>query len=515
MRIETLAHTWNHDRASDRIDAALKAVEDVEIAEYTRDLSLENIPVWKAYRVSGVHLYADIVNLDEMLNVTADEGVTCHRRTLRFVNQNYRAVRRIFAETDAKRVDFHNQRLHALIAKPYGAQAENEAARIHHAVTISQLVIDVLAATNDDDEQIPNAKVRIGIDSGKALAVNNGRRGGREPLFLGAPANFAAKLSGAGKQVGIFLTNNARSAIGLKKANEPALLALTTEEVAACQKAAKLGVNKDDIIEGWRDDLKANPIGVFEFKRHTPPLRTMDIAVLTPANSRRQEAISLYADLDGFTAYVDRNIEHKAKDVVRALHVLRSEMDCGLSADFDGRRIRFIGDCLHGIMCEGTAQTTDESASVSNATLCAGALRSGFKVALKKLEAADIDTEGLGLQIGFDLGPIATTRLGMQGDRVRCSIGRAVRSSEREQMRCGEAETAIGKAAYDAATEAVRKLFGVTRKIAELDFNEAVEALADDGDESARASKAEAFVGASPAVIKSTTVAVKPHAEGR
>lgn len=510
-----MAHTWKYDRASDRIDAALKAVEEVEIADYTRDLSLENIPVWKAYRVPGVHLYADIVNFDDMLHVTAEEGVTCHRRSLRFLNQHYRAVRRIFSATDAKRVDFHNQRLHALVAKPYGADETNEAARIHHAVAIGQLMIDVLSETDDDDEQIPDAKLRIGIDSGEALAVNNGRRGGREPLFLGAPANLAAKLAGKSKKVGIFLTNNARAAIALAEVDDPALTALTQTEVAASQEAAALEVTKDEVIEDWRQDIKDNPIGTFEFTRHTPPLRTMDIAAFTPANSRRQEAISVYADLDGFTGYVDRNIADNAEDVVRALHVLRSEMDQVLSSDFEGRRIRFIGDCIHGLMCEGTAHTTDEAASVSDATLCAGALRSGFKLALEKLDNAGVDTDGLGLQIGFDLGPIATTRLGMQGDRVRCSTGRAVRNSEREQMRCGEAETAIGQAAYDAGTDAVRKLFGSTRKIADLDYNEAVEALSDEGDESARASKTQAFKAAAPAVMKSTTIEIKPHAEGR
>ncbi|OLL29338.1 hypothetical protein BTH42_22885 [Burkholderia sp. SRS-W-2-2016] len=29
-----------------------------------------------------------------------------------------------------------------------------------------------------------------------------------------------------------------------------------------------------------------------------------------------------------------------------------------------GRRVRFIGDCIHGLICEGTAQTTDEIATV-------------------------------------------------------------------------------------------------------------------------------------------------------
>jgi hypothetical protein len=34
----------------------------------------------------AAHLYADIVNLDDILGVTEAEGETCHRRTLRFLN---------------------------------------------------------------------------------------------------------------------------------------------------------------------------------------------------------------------------------------------------------------------------------------------------------------------------------------------------------------------------------------------------------------------------------------------
>ena len=50
----------------------------------------------------------------------------------------------------------------------------------------------------------------------------------------------------------------------------------------------------------------------------------MDIPALTPGNSRRQEAVSIYADIDGFTAYVADNIEENAENVVRVLHVLRA-----------------------------------------------------------------------------------------------------------------------------------------------------------------------------------------------
>ena len=78
-------------------------------------------------------------------------------------------------------------------------------------------------------------------------------------------------------------------------------------------------------MKEWREDLKNSPIGVFEFSRQTPPLRDLDISVLTPKNSRRQEAVSIYADIDGFTAYVAKHIDSNPEDVVRTLHVIRAD----------------------------------------------------------------------------------------------------------------------------------------------------------------------------------------------
>lgn len=516
-----MAHTWNHGRAADHIEKKIKDVKEVKIVSYVRDMSLANIPTNKAYRVDGVHLYADILNLTDMLNVTAVEGVDCHKKTLRFLDLHQRAVHRILQRCDALRVDFHNQRLHALITKPYNMpddakddeEDDAEAQRVYRAVAIAQLIIDVLDQTGDTDESIPNAKVRVGIDSGETLAVNNGRNGGRESLFLGDAANQSAKLSGGGNAKGIFLTSTARTAIGLVKVEHPKNIAMTKAEIEVCQEEADLGVSSESIVKEWRADLAARPIGSFVFTRHTPPLRTIDITALTPGNSRRQEAVSIYADIDGFTAYVRRNIKDNAADVVRTFHVIRAELDRVLSVEFDGRRIRFIGDCLHGLTCDGTAHTTDETASVSSATLCAGGLRSSFELALEKLDESDVNITGLGLAVGFELGPMTVTRLGMQGSRVRTSVSRGTLVAEDEQKRCNGDETAIGPAAFKAGTDAVRKLFGPRRKTDGLDYNATVEGLAQAKDATALSSKETAFASSAPAVIRSTAVEVKPYAE--
>lgn len=471
-----MGHSWKEDRANERIRTRFEEVRKVEIVDYKRDMSLESIPAKKAYRMDAAHLYIDIVNLDDTLANTSVEGDTCHKRTLRFLNQHYRAVHRIIQKTDARRVDFHNQRLHAVVAKPYGDDSER--VRIFHAVAIAQLVADVLAETGDDDEKIPNAKVRVGIDSGRALVVNNGRRSGREPLFLGRPANHAAKCAGAGTTEGIYLTNAARAVIGFPvlATGKDRTTALTSEQIDACVKEADLGVSKEQIIKLWREEQNETPIGSISFSRPSPPLSDLDFDLLSASNTKRFEGVSVYADIDGFSAYVDRHLDHSPEDLVRTLHVMRSELDAVTHMDFGGRRVRFIGDCLHGILLEGTSHTTDVETSISTATLCVGALRSSFACAIAHLSAEGVDTDSLGLAIGFELGPLSVTRLGMKGDMLRCATGRAVLKSEEEQRRCGGTQTAIGAGAYRSAPSAVKEVFGPSRLAEGLSYNAAVAA---------------------------------------
>jgi class 3 adenylate cyclase len=256
-------------------------------------------------------------------------------------------------------------------------------------------------------------------------------------------------------------------------------------------------VSADAIVREWKDDLENNPIGRFEFSGHTPPYRTLDIEELSVKNSRRQDAATVYADIDGFTAYVGKNIatDVDAKHVVRTLDILRTELDAVLHEDFAGRKVRYIGDCVHGLLVEGTAQTTDAEETISNMTLCAAAMRSSFNLALKRLKDKGTDATSLGLAIGFEYGPMTATRLGMKGDLVRCSVSRGVVTAENEQKRSAGTETAIGEIAYNSATNAVRNIFGSNRKRASLDYDAAVEELAAKDDKAAKASKAMASAG--------------------
>ena len=71
---------WKSETTDKRVATRLKEVETVEIKDYVRDTDLHGLARNKAYRVDGVHVYADILNLGEMLQSTEVEGET----TLRF-----------------------------------------------------------------------------------------------------------------------------------------------------------------------------------------------------------------------------------------------------------------------------------------------------------------------------------------------------------------------------------------------------------------------------------------------
>lgn len=456
-------YKWDKSRAENHIDNLCEEVREVTIKQYTRDKSLSNIKVNEAYAMDAVHLYVDILNLEGILTTqNGTESDTTHQRAIRFFDSHVRAIKFILAETGSIFVDFHNQRLHAVIAKPYGT--ENEKARLDRAIAIADLIMESVQQQREvvGDDAIEAAEIRIGIDTGLALAVNNGRRSNREPLFLGNPANYAAKHA-SGDTVGIYLTSKARSVINLclDASQDTKKIKLKTSEIESSKQSADLSVTPQDVS----DELKKNEkkLKDFQFSRTTPPLKKLEFDELYYKSAKRQEIVSIYADIDGFTNFVGKNIdsEEGKKNIVRALHVLRSEMDDTLYSDHEGRRVRFIGDCLHGLICEGSSKTTDFSKSVDVATEAVSAIRSSFLMSLDKLgEYFDIeDLKKLGLAIGYEIGDVSLTRVGKIGDTSRYAIGVSTIESENAQKVCKGNATKIGANAYKYLSDNYKVLF--------------------------------------------------------
>ena len=145
---------------------------------------------------------------------------------------------------------------------------------------------------------------------------------------------------------------------------------------------------------------------------------------------------------------------------------MRAEMGAVLKSDYNGRKVRYIGDCIHGLIAEGDRTETHAMQTVKWAVRAAAGLRSSFDLCKSMLPGV----ESLGLAIGIDYGATPICRLGLRGEgSVRTAASRATCSSETAQKICDGLETALGESAYKAAPASIREVFGSERKVRGLD----------------------------------------------
>lgn len=503
--------SWNHARARDRIrrfesQAPAVRVERFE-TEYLprllreRDFAkamgstardappLYDLPEGAAVLVDTAQVYVRAISYDDVRLEGGRETPVSHARGLAFLGLLYGAGDRVVEGVGAQRVDFHGARMHAVVAEPSGPGGAAE--RIGTALALAE---DMMALAHGAGREIARdakfpLRFRVGIDIGQCVAINSGRADEREPVFIGPAANHAARLAD-GPNEGIYLSDRVRALLGFRRASslaEERALNASLSELRALQafhtSADSLHARARVRLDRWLDDVRnqrsstINPAS-FQFHHHTPPLSSIDYATLSPSNSIRMPLVSIFADLDRYTAFIDECMANgRIASAVRLLHIIRSEFNAVLQNDFDGRKVRFIGDCIHGLLAAGDARTTDLSGSVALATKCAGGMRSSFKLCQELIP----DASRLGLAIGIEAGDTPITRIGIRGERaVRTASSLAVRGSEACQRDCNGEETRIGTRAYEEAPAAVRKLFGDGRVVHDFTYADAALQLGDD-----------------------------------
>lgn len=480
---------WNEDRARKRIQEFRNSVPegDIKVEDFrtfltearvqkgiTVDTSvraaLVDIPRNRAITTDAVHVYANLIDFNDVLTEAGRETEASHKRALEFLHAHYRGCDELIDEFEMQRVDFHGSRLHAVVLAPEGA--ENEGERVRIAVAFSAAFRKMVERLGDKYPNFQTA-VCIGIDSGPAVAIDSGRRGEREPLFIGSPANHAAKLAD-GSAEGLNLSPRAASAIG--QATQPlAKSVYLNEEVerhylddeittAGIRQSANERLEKAyvAVIESLEARIKSDSgEAVFRFHYKEPPLKELVYADHPPSNAIRMDLASIFADIDNFTAYIDNAIATGGiAEAVANLHVIRAEMGAVLRDDFGGRKVRYIGDCVHGLLAEGSKTETDAMDTMKKSVDAAAGLRSSFELCREMLPGI----EGLGLAIGIDFGTTPICRLGLRGDAsVRAAASRATCVSEAEQRRCNGIETALGENAYRQSPASVREAFGSER----------------------------------------------------
>ncbi|RWE14151.1 MAG: guanylate cyclase [Mesorhizobium sp.] len=476
------------------------------------------VPLNRAVLTHGVHIYANLTAFNDRLIENGRETEASHRRSMQFLHGHYEACDRLIAAFGIQRVDFHGGRLHAVVLAPTGP--ENEADRLQTALAFAAALREMVARLSDRYGGEFQTGVRIGIDTGPAVAVNSGRRGELEPLFIGSPANHAAKAA-AGTAEGIYLTERAQAVLNTSQRGDRVILdtvyesAMLSRDIVVNGNVAPARSRVDEAFDAFNaarrmaadvafDGRRAE----FTFHHRQPPLRTIDYANHPPSNAIRMPLASLFADIFGFTDYIDNAMRTgTVAQAVGNLHVLRGEMNYVARDDFDGRKVRYIGDCLHALIAEGDTRNTDERATVRTAVLAAAGIRSSFELCRTILP----NIGELGIAIGVELGPTPIARLGLVGEAsVRWASSRATCKSEEIQGACRGNETNIGPAAHAAADPHIRRVFVGGQPASGLNYPATVALLA-----GASASVAAVSAAAAAPIFRSSPPPMRAYARGK
>ncbi|WP_419188310.1 adenylate/guanylate cyclase domain-containing protein [Stieleria bergensis] len=331
-------------------------------------------------------------------------------------------------------------RAHGLVFRPYdGKDNPNHGARtkqaVIHAITQNTYVLDVFNGVFSDVRDFSSA---VGLASGTSYICNVGKTGKRELISLGTCANLAAKIIGGRDSITITAEMYEALPECLQGHFEKSEVVADVQTYRATGLrwsrnsglAEELGVewNEEKLkkeTERHRDNLPLDQINISE------ATTLIDVSKLTERNCKRTEAVTFYADLDGFTRYVqEAETDDKVVSLIRQFHMIRSEFHSVAGTDYDGLVLQHRGDCILGIM-HLPSGSGKHDIRCQDAVDLAIALQSSMEHVLNEHLA---DREDIHVAVGVDVGKVIVSRLGKQGERISICFGPEVTEAERLQM---------------------------------------------------------------------------------
>lgn len=188
-------------------------------------------------------------------------------------------------------------------------------------------------------------KLASGADIGDVVGTRNGTRGDRELLFLGPAANHAAKIISSGNRVRLAQRLYDALPSGLQE-----LCTLVDDELYQVQMP-----DQDDLDElladyniAWdrtksadrvEDDMDRFPLANIEYGSANTLIDLDDLSIF---NNKSVVAASVFADVAGFTKYIDSATTYlEQESALRVFHAIRREMARVVKNDFGALRVQF------------------------------------------------------------------------------------------------------------------------------------------------------------------------------
>ena len=146
----------------------------------------------------------------------------------------------------------------------------------------------------------------------------------------------------------------------------------------------------------------------------------IDKSSVSLSNTKRAFGVSLFADVDGFTAYIEglTASEKDPVEAVRVFHTLRGELRDSVVQDFDGLRVQYQGDRIQALAYRPVG---DQEAIALKAIQLASALITVAEEVVP--EATSVTEPPLPVAIGLAAGEVLVTKVGQHGSPDLMSIG--------------------------------------------------------------------------------------------
>lgn len=445
---------WNIDRSRDRISAIAAAIPEIVISDLSREMTLDNVKLAKPKRITGVHSYIALANeqrlVDDLLDV---DDHAAAKRAVRRLHLYQRATGRTADAFGAVRIHFQGSRLHSLTYRPFADHAEIAARTVTMALAVDLLMRRALNPALKDD---PDLKVAAGAAYGESLATKSGSRGDSELLFIGDPANNGAKaidLSCGLRVTAELLDLLDCDDLGIETTKHPDgryALAMSQEAIEDTAKRFGIEWTLDGATKNVNADVEAITVDSVGISKATAEIAKERLSL---ANCKLNQALTVFGDLDGFTAIVAAAMgdDEQLAALVRDFHIVRAELrhvaisDYGptLRVQYQGDRIQLLRHLPHD----------DPAKRALQAVKIAAGWNSSLTQTLP--EVVDLD----GLATGIADGPTLISKLGTRGNRDIVTVGTGVRRAERIQRNLDGGEIGVDGATRDLLPEDVQSLF--------------------------------------------------------
>lgn len=449
--------TWHYQRSIERIQHHLDTMGEIEIEDLTRRANLEGLLSETCCRtIEGSHVYLQVSNFAQL----ASNGLYAeddYKRLIQGVHIYQREITRIVEQSDVfdgLRVHFQGPKLHALFYRPIG---NREQLAVRAALLLLVLKDFVRSVFNPAFPHYDDFIISGGADLGVSIGTRDGMHGDRELLFLGSPANHAAKIIDPAGH--LRLTTNVYKELPeeiqllCKNVAEDVYEVISpgSSDLETLLTTYNIGWDRQASAERIKTDKEHFLLKDITYSSADVPI---DLDSLSINNNKRVTAASIFADVAGFTRYIDAAETDVAKrTALRVFHAIRKELAVVIKQDFDGLRIQYQGDRVQGLF---HLPKDDEVAIALKAVEAAVGLQSSMEHTLKTCLP---EAQELRLAIGIGMGITLVSKLGTRGHRDRICLGEPVECAATCEERCDGGQIGITKQVFDAIPDYLRDCF--------------------------------------------------------